>query len=1096
MNFTLIYGKSGSGKTAYIFNKIHQIIENAESELEEKVFLIVPEQSNLMAEYNLMKALNKSTLMNVEVLTLSRMQARLEQELSQNKYIHLTKIGKSMLIYNLLNKYKNQLNFLGKTSKNVDTVNQMLTEFKKHNIKIEDLQNLKFDSKYQELKFNDCLLLYQEYQKKLDNKIIDENDKINLLISQIEKSDLLNNSHIFIDDFDGFTEQEYCIIDKFFNKAKSITVTATLDDIDVLTNPSNDLFYFNKLFALRLIEIAKNYGSNIEKVKLDTNLRAKTKELKALEEALSKPEKIVFNDDVNNIELTIANDIYQEIENVAKTIYYLVKNEDYKYNEIAIITDDTDKYSISARAIFNEYNIPIFIDEKKKLNQNVLMQFILSIFDIFSNNYSIDSMFLYLKSNLLNIEKEEIYKLENYCLKWGIKGNKWQKEFKYQKVSAEQNKIEELRQKIINPLNKLKEQIVEDKTINQKIKALYEFLQEQDVISKLNNSINDSNEQLVDEYLTSYNILVSIFDEMILLFNDEVVGFDRFKELLKIGLESSELGMVPASQDQVILGDIMRSRNHNIKVIFIVGLNDGTFPKASREEGFINDNDRKFLRENGLSVAKDSMELLCNEQYNIYKAFTIATNRIYLSYCSSNIKGDSIRPSITIKKIKMLFPKLQEKSLLIEKDDRIVNEQVTKEIVLEKYKDFLDGKEIEDKWIDLICYYSKKEPVQFEKILNGYDYTNLATDITPENIQKLYGNTLKISVSKLEKYKQCPFSFYLEYGLKIKEREQMQVLSMDTGSFMHEVIDEFFKEADNLGIKIKEISDEQAQEIIDKVISEKLDLSKYYKLINNKKFIILTRKLKQTIKLSLKYIIESIKASDFNVLSTEIEFGNNKEIKPYVIELEDGKKAELEGKIDRVDIGNLDDKTCIRIIDYKSSMKSLDEKKIMAGLQLQLFTYANVMEEEKGYDPVGVFYFGLEDILIGLSKGNPSIEEIEEKIKNHFKMSGFVVADVNVVRAMDNTIPASGGSSQIIPARIDSSNIVKPTKSGPKTKEQFQELQAITKEIAKQISKEILKGKIDIKPYNDRYNTGCTYCKYGTICNFSPDRKGNNYYYI
>ncbi len=1096
MDFTLVYGKSGSGKTAYIFNKIGQIIQNANIQLDEKVFLIVPEQSNLMAEYNLINSLKVNTLMNVEVLTLSRMQARLEQELSQNKLVHLSKVGKSMLIYNLLNKHKTKLSFLGKTAKNVDTVSQMFTEFKKHNIRVEDLQNLEFSSKYQELKFNDIILLYQEYESRLKNNFIDENDKINLLISQIEKSSLLDNSHIFIDDFDGLTDQEICIVDKIFLKAKSITVTATVDDINTLTNAEDDIFYFNKVFALELVELAKKHNARIEKVELKENHRAQTVELALLEKALTNKEKVVYEDDVNNISLRIANDVYQELEEIAKNITLLVKDEEYKYGEIAIITDDTDKYSQDAKAIFHQYEIPIYIDEKKSLNQNILMQLLLSIFEIYTNNYSIDNMFSYIKSGLISIEQDDIFKLENYCLKWGVKGNKWQKEFKYEEVNDDQNKLEELRKFIITPLLELKSQILEDKTINQKISAIYKFLDSQEIIKNLNNNITFVNSSTIaDEYNTSYNLLVNIFDEMILLFDGEIISFERFKELLKIGLENSELGVVPASQDQVILGDIMRSRNHNIKAVFIVGLNDGTFPKASREEGFINDSDRKFLRDNGLSVAKDSMELLCNEQYNIYKAFTIATNKLFLSYCSTDSNGGSIRPSITIKRIKRIFPKLKEESLLIKQNDIIVNDQVTKEIALQKYKDFLDGKEIEEKWIDLICYYYNQDKVQFERIAKGYYYTNIANDLSPENIEKLYGNKLKVDVSKLERYSRCPFSFYMEYGLKLKEREELQIQSVDTGTFMHDVIDEFFKRLDEKGYSIKETSEDDLLDLVRQIINEKLDLFKFRKLINTNKFIILTKKLKQTVVESVKYIINSIKESDFDIYGTEVEFGNNKTIKPYTIELDDGRIVELNGKIDRIDLGKIDDNNYVRIIDYKSSIRDLEERKIRAGLQLQLFTYANVVEKETDFIPGGVLYFGLEDDLIKLSDGMASQEEIENEIKKSFRMKGYVVADVNIVRAMDKTLLNSSGTSQIIPATINKDG-VKLTKNGPKTKEHFQELQKVVKDISKRISKEILKGKIDIKPYKDKNKTGCDYCKYKTICNFTPGMPDNEYYIV
>ena len=251
MKFRLIYGKSGTGKSCYIYEDIKNRMKD------NKIFVIVPEQSNLMTEQNLFKYTQKSTLMNTEVLTLSRMASRIEDELGGKLDTKLSKIGKSMLIYNLLGKYKSKLQFLGKTPKNVDTVNQLITELKKHNITTNEIKSLETENKYQKLKLQDILILYEAYEEKLSNKLIDENDKLNLLAEKLEKSTLLTEAIIYIDDFQGFTEQEFKIIDRIMNKCQELNVVVTLDELNTLTKPENDLFYFNKVFATRLIELAE-----------------------------------------------------------------------------------------------------------------------------------------------------------------------------------------------------------------------------------------------------------------------------------------------------------------------------------------------------------------------------------------------------------------------------------------------------------------------------------------------------------------------------------------------------------------------------------------------------------------------------------------------------------------------------------------------------------------------------------------------------------------------------------------------------------------------------------------------------------------------
>ena len=1087
MKFRLIYGKSGTGKSCYIYEDIKNRMKD------NKIFVIVPEQSNLMTEQNLFKYTQKNTLMNTEVLTLSRMASRIEDELGGKLDTKLSKIGKSMLIYNLLGKYKSKLQFLGKTPKNVDTVNQLITELKKHNITTNEIKSLETENKYQKLKLQDILILYEAYEEKLSNKLIDENDKLNLLAEKLEKSTLLTDAIIYIDDFQGFTEQEFKIIDRIMNKCKELNVVVTLDELNTLTKPENDLFYFNKVFATRLIELAERKSAEIEKIKLEKNLRSKTKELLFLEENYNTTKPNNFKGEIENIEIKLTNDIYAELEEVAKQIVKLVREENYRYNEISIITQNTENYAEDAKAIFKKYNIPIFIDEKKKLNQNLVMQFILAILEVYQKNWSYEAMFSVIKSDLMNINEEDIYLLENYCRKWGIKGKKWHKEFCYEAKNQVQDRLEAIRLKIVNPIINLKKEF-DEKNVKNMCKALYNFLQESKIDSILNEQLeNLENTELIEEYQTSIKILMSILDEIVLIFEDDVMSIEKFRELLQIGFDNSELGKIPLSQDMVILGDTERSRNHQIKALFIVGMNDGAFPKHSREEGFLNDKDREFFRDSGLSVAKDSMELLYDEQFNIYRTLTMPSNKLYISYCMTDSDGKSIRPSITLKKIKRLFPELKEKSSISNSETVFVNEKVIFEEALSKYKEYLEGKELDEKWINLICYFYQKDSYQFEKITAGYYYTNKAEDIKAENIKRLYGNSLKTSVSRLESYRKCPFSFHLTYGLKLKERDDLKIEAIDTGSFMHEVIDKFFVYVQENEIDLKTIEEIEIQKIVNKLIEEILQTSRYYIFSSTAKFRTLTKKLKKVVSKSISYIVYSLKYSDFKPVGNEVEFGKDGIYKPIEIDLENGSKVEITGKIDRMDLGKIDGDTYVRIIDYKSSIKKLDMTQVEAGLQIQLITYLDAVTEQSAYLPSGVLYLGLIDTIKKASR-NMSDEEIELELKKNFKMQGLVLADVKVIHSMDTKLEK--GSSDIIPVYIDKEGEISSRKSSVATKEEFNRLQKVVKDTIKEISKEILKGKIDIKPYKYQKKTGCDYCKFRTICMFEPSRKDNSYFVI
>lgn len=1086
MSLNLVYGRSGTGKSEYIYKKISETIGK------EKIFLIVPEQCNLSAEKKLFEVSGKTSLIDVEVLTMSRMAFRVLNECG-NSSNHLSKPGKNMLIFDLLTKEKRNLNFLGKSEKNIDIVDRMFTELKKHCVSIDDLKKLETEDTYTNLKVKDIELLYEKYEEKIKNNFLDENDNLSLLASLLEETDMFDNTTIFIDEFLGFTGQEYNIFEKLIRKAKSITVavpTNNLEKEDIET----DIFYFNKKYANKLIEIAEKNNIVVETVFLSENYRNKKDELKFLEKNLYLSSQKYLSK-VENIKLFLATNPYTEIEYVAKNIHNLVKNCGYNYNQIGIIAEETDKYSEDIKSIFSKYDIPLFVDEKKELNQNILIKFIISMLEIFSKNWSYEAVFNYLKIGLLEFDNDDIYLLENYCMKWGIRGSKWYaREFNYEQINDKQERLEELRKKIVLPLITFKNRVSENKTVTEITKEIYNFIIQNKINEILDKKLKAyGSMEISDEYNTSYKLLISVFEDLCKVFKDEKITFDKYKDLLEVGLNSCELGKIPATQDQVIFGDTERTRSNDLKIVFVIGINDGCFPKANKQEGFLNDNDRQILQENGIELAKNSIDSLYEEQFNIYRTLTTPQEVLYLSYSSQDKEGASLRPSILIKKIKRMYPELEEQSDIIEKNYEITNELASFEEALNIYKDYLENKEIPSKeWEDILRYFYKKDRKRFERATSGIYYTNKAQEISKENLQKLYGSNLKTSISRLEQYRRCPFSFHLTYGLKLKEKEELKMEAIDTGSFMHEVIDAFFKKIDEDEKNLKELSEEEIKIIVNKIVIELLETTRYYIFSSSAKYRLLTRRLKKVVYQSIIYIVYSLQNSDFNILGHELEFSNTGKYNTIKLEV-DGKKVEITGKIDRVDTAKLSDKQYVRIIDYKSSSKDLDLNQIYAGLQIQLITYLDAICEQTDFEASGVLYMGLIDNVVKNAK-NLSEEEIANKIRNNFKMKGLILADISVVKLMDNKLQT--GASDIIPVYISKDGTLSEKKSSIISKTNFDELQKDVKQIIREISKEILQGKIDIKPYNYRKKTGCDYCKYKTICMFNTNIKGNEYNYI
>ena len=1113
MSLQIIYGRSGCGKTQYIFNEISKNIDNGR-----KKYIITPEQFSFSAEKELLRSLEdeeqNSAVINAEVLTFARMAHRVSSEVGGSNKTVLSNCGKSMLIYSILSNKKNNLKFLGKSDSNIDMVMTQITELKKHGVTLENLKTLMEqvgeNDLYLENKLQDIYTVYSKFQEKIVNNYVDENDALTILEGQLDATDMFKNTEIYIDEFVGFTKQEYAIIAKLLKQASKVTITVTSNSMEKTDEASNDIFFSNKETIEKILRIAKETKTSVEEpVFLEKIYRFKSKELNHIERNLYNFPYKKYDGNVENLSLFLANNQYSEIEEVARRILELVRSKKFRYRDISVITKNIDVYSNLCKAIFKEYDIPVFIDEKRDLSQNILVKYLISILDIFARNWSYDSVFNYIKCGFLNITPSDIYLLENYALKWEIKGSKWYKaDWNFHDEDstgkATIDHINELRREIVTPLVELKNNLSGNKTAKQISENLYNFLINNNIDKVLESKIKELNDmQKVDiaaEYETSWKIVMQVLDEIVLVFGDENITFESYMQILKTGLGESKLGTIPMAQDEVTVGDVDRSRSHKIKAVFIIGLNDGMFPSINKAEGFLNDDDREKIKQNGVELAKGTIDRIYEDNFNIYKAFTTAEERIFLSYSSSDMEGKSLRPSVLVSRIKKIFEDLKETSDVIYRKSEISTKENTFKELLINLREFRDGNEIDTKWFDVYNLYNESEEwhEKLASAVKALNYTNTAEKIKKENVEKMYGSTLKTSVSKLEQYSGCPFSYYLKYGLKLNDKETFNVEAVDTGSFMHDVIDNFFGVIEERNINLKEITDEELEKIVAEIVSEKLKLDRNYIFTTTSKYKVLSNRLQKVVTMSVKYIVQSLKQSEFEVFGHELEFGGDGQYKPITVITEDGKKVEITGKIDRVDIMKNPDGTYVRIIDYKSSVKNIDLNQVFYGLQLQLLTYLNETCKVEDFIPAGVLYFNLINPTIGTDK-NLTDEEVEEKIRQEFKMKGLILADVNIIKKMDTNIENEPkGISKIIPATIKKDGEISDRGTSAVTKEQFVYLQKYMEKIIKQISEEILQGNIEVKPYYNASTkkTPCEYCKYKSICRFDENTKNNEYKYI
>ena len=624
MSLRIIYGTAGTGKSEAIFQEIQEKIK---SHSKYPITIITPEQFSFTAEQKLLDTSPSHSIIQAEVVTFARMAYRILNEVGGKTKTHLSSSGRAILIDYILLTQKERFSFLGKSDENVEMMARQLTELKKHMVTSEKLEEViaNTQEEYLKRKLQDITKLYESYIEKIQSNYIDENDGLTILATQLEESTQFQNHDIYIDEFAGFTLQEYEILRKLMKLSHQMTITICTDNLEENTNPDTDIFYANKQTAKRILEIAKqeqviidnpiclkdevnkNIIPKAENTCIKNNKRFKNPELKHLAENSKGPFYTKYENQVENISLFLANNPYSEIEHVAIEITKLIQ-KGYRYEEIAVITKNIPQYASLCRAIFRQYQIPVFIDEKKDLGDNFLATFILSLLEIFSQNWSYEAIFGLIKTGLYHLDEQEIAILENYCLKWGIKGSKWYaKDWNfYDETEEQQKQILYAKEQVVQPLLKFKKTLQGLKTVKEITSAIYYFLIENEVDKKLLekiykleesqnknlketdmlndeqqsnqqeiNSINKNNQQEINntdkrhqriinnielnsqgiqrEYETSFQILMDLLDEIVLVLGDETITFERYAKILKMGLNQTDLGTIPATLDQVIV---------------------------------------------------------------------------------------------------------------------------------------------------------------------------------------------------------------------------------------------------------------------------------------------------------------------------------------------------------------------------------------------------------------------------------------------------------------------------------------------------------------------------------------------------------------
>lgn len=1134
MSLRLICGRAGSGKTRFCLEEIKAGIQKNTGN---QLVYLVPEQFSFQAERDLTAILETGGILKTEVLSFRRMAFRIFNQLGGITYPHIHPAGKCMLIYRILDKMRDSFNIFSRAFDRegfVNTVSTLITEFKRYNVTPDHLKKAG-----EELgedhpltgKLAELHLIYEEFEKALSRQYRDSDDDLTLAARKLETSSLYSGAEIWIDGFTSFTPQEYRLIECLLKKAKRINITLCTDSIDPDGSVHElDVFHGVKHACLKLCKLARaNHVPIEEPVSLNRGIPPRFRrsaELAHLEKNLNAWPYQVYEQKTGDIFLFSSANLFSEVEAAARDILGLCREQHLRYRDIAVVTRDLESYADIIEVVFREYGIPCFIDRKVDIANHPLVRLVLSMMDIFIENWSYEAVFRYLKTGLTGIPQDMIDTLENYVLACGIRGSRWTANEDWHMIPEmvpEENSsevdsehlqtINRIRKQVVGPLLAFREKTLGRNKASDFCAALYDFLCGLRVPETIEASIEafkkDGDLYRANQYSQVWNNLMEVFDQTVEVMGDETFGLERFSRILRIGLGEYRIGLVPASLDQVIVGSAERFRSHEIKAMILLGVNDGVFPSTAISEGILSDQDRTALNHIGLELASDTRTQAFDEQFLVYRALTTAGEYLRISWAIGDQEGRTLRPSTLISRIKKLFPAISQGSDIIpantpEEEMEWINGRIpTFRHLVSSLRKRMDGQSVLPLWRSVYAWYvSKSEWKQScESALQSLSYRNVAQQVRRENIRALYGDPALSSVSRLEKYTACPFSFYVRYGLGAKERKVYRLSPPDVGTFMHAVIERFSKLLERQNLTWREISRDQCLAMVSQIVEDMLNRMQGSGIAASKRYTVLATRLKRVVGRAIWVIAEHIRLGSFDPVDYEVGFGEGEKYPPIVIELQSGEKIHLRGRIDRVDELETPEGTYLRIIDYKSGYKDFKLSDVYYGLQIQLITYLNALWEagdnrgrEEGAassgsrTPAGMLYFKIDDPMIRSYSRLPE-EEIEKAIRKQLKMKGLLLADVRLIKEMDHTID---GPSAIIPAAINKGDVLGKNTSGA-TKEQFMQLKAHVKKLMADICEEIMKGNVAISPYKKKKSTPCAYCGFKSICQFDAAMKDNRY---
>ncbi len=1138
MSLQFVLGNAGSGKSTAVYQ---ELTRQAARHLDRRYFVIVPEQFNMQTQQELVRCSPSGGILNIDILSFPRLSRLVFEETGTDPGMVLTETGKNLILRRCASQVKDELQVLGGRLDRegyVTQVKSLLSELEQYNIEDEQLSDMIEKSESRPVlqrKLRDIRCIRRAFNAYRQDRMITAEELLKVVAEVIPSSQLFVGSTIVFDGFTGFTPVQMLVMEQLLRYARSVRIVLDLDASASLPSPEkkHDLFALTSQTVYGLRRLAEEKGVEILDPWILKNNRRfeKNNQLGHLEKYLLRYQQRPFRPaqtdtlqpEKNSIRVFGFSDPLQEGRMAAEYIWHLTRYEGYRYRDIAVITAGDAGRCDRLERIFETWSIPCFMDRRSAMGSSSAAVMIRSALRMVEENLSYESVFHFLRCGYTCLNADETDLCENYVLALGIRGyRQWNEPWIRTSVTID----EETRERCENARMRLMAQLQpffrcageESAAVNRYIEAVRALCRDLDLYGQLSRLCAEGgeDEEMEDmgilrrpeymlvrsrmEYAQMEEVLEQILDEAAALLGDEITTRREFARMLDAGFEEASIGAIPPTLDALHVGDLERTRLSHIKVLLFLGADDTSIPAREGNGGIITQADRQFLEEQEFTLAPDERENGFIQRFYLYQCLTKPSDRLWISYSQTDSEGKSQRPSYLIHHLKRIFPDLDTESA--ESFDGLSPRgeltRLTRQLRAARERQEEDMS-VSEALRQFAADADYRPIVQTLKEACRGMYRS--ADLSRETAIAVYDDPLKLSVSRIESYAECPFRFYARYGLMLEEREKLKIRSADTGSFLHEVMKLFSERIRaEYGTDWQSFTDEEAEHILDLSIESVLEKDRSSRNLygDTAKNRYMTVRLRRVLQRSIWAMLRQIRGGKLVPGYFEVPFRQR-------IEHEEG-AIELRGVIDRIDVCEEEGQQMLRVVDYKSTPKKISLSGIEYGDSLQLTEYlyqAVRMLEQKYPDrsvmPAGILYVPLTDPVPETTKDAlhvSSAERDEAVFLKKVRPDGMVNEDPHVLKLMDEDLHG-GSSSLLIPVTLNKNGTIRSAGRGRTPKavsaDKLRLAAAYTDFRIRNFAREIRRGNIDIHPLRRGSADACRYCPYPDVCGFDERIRGCEY---